>query len=68
MPILRKKEIREMSQKEKMNKLDELNTELSKIRTRIHAGGAIENPGRAKALRKTIARLKTIMNEEGVKV
>lgn len=68
MPILRKKEIREMSQKEKMSKLDELNTELSKIRTMIHAGGAIENPGRAKALRKTIARLKTIMREEGVKV
>ncbi|MBS7619470.1 50S ribosomal protein L29 [Candidatus Bathyarchaeota archaeon] len=68
MPILRKKEIREMSQKEKMSKLDELNTELSKIRTMIHAGGAIENPGRAKALRKTIARLKTIMREEGVKI
>lgn len=67
MPILRKKEIREMSQKERMSKLDELNTELSKIRTMIHAGGAIENPGRAKALRKTIARLKTIMREEGVK-
>lgn len=67
MPILRKKEIREMNQKERRSKLDELNTELSKIRTMIRAGGAIENPGRVRALKKTIARLKTIMMEEGIK-
>ncbi|MGQ9679453.1 MAG: 50S ribosomal protein L29 [Candidatus Bathyarchaeia archaeon] len=64
---MRKKEIREMNQKERRSKLDELNTELSKIRTMIRAGGAIENPGRVRALKKTIARLKTIMMEEGIK-
>lgn len=56
-----------MNQKERRSKLDELNTELSKIRTMIRAGGAIENPGRVRALKKTIARLKTIMMEEGIK-
>ncbi|MCW4049263.1 MAG: 50S ribosomal protein L29 [Candidatus Bathyarchaeota archaeon] len=64
MPILRMNEIREMSTEEMEEKLQELRTELTKIKTMIRAGGAVESPGRAKALRKTIAQILTVMNEE----
>ncbi|EMR73131.1 LSU ribosomal protein L29P [Thaumarchaeota archaeon SCGC AB-539-E09] len=64
MPFLKVQEIREMSQVEKTRRLDELRTELSKLRTMIKAGGSIENPGRVKAIRKAIARIMTVMREE----
>ena len=65
MPILRMDEIRDMGTEEKQERLQEFRTELMKIKTMIRAGGSVENPGRVKALRKTIARILTVMNEEG---
>ena len=53
-----------MSSDERYEKIQELRTELTKLRTMVNAGGAIENPGRVKALRKAIAKLLTVMNEE----
>jgi large subunit ribosomal protein L29 len=64
MPILRMKEIREMSSEARDTKLQELRTELTKVRTMIKAGGAIENPGRTKALRRAIAQILTVNNKE----
>ena len=64
MPIIRMQEIREMSNEARNEKLQELRTELTKIRTMINAGGAIENPGRTKVLRRTIAQILTVINEE----
>jgi large subunit ribosomal protein L29 len=58
-------EIRDMDVEERQERLQELRTELIKINTMIRAGGSVENPGRVKALRKTIARILTVMNEEG---
>lgn len=65
MPILRMDEIRDMDTEGRQERLQELRTELIKIKTMIRAGGSVENPGRVKALRKTIARILTVMNEEG---
>jgi large subunit ribosomal protein L29 len=65
MPILRMDEIRDMDVEERQERLQELRTELIKIKTMIRAGGSVENPGRVKALRKTIARILTVINEEG---
>jgi large subunit ribosomal protein L29 len=62
------KEIRGMTSEQRQQKLEELRTELSKMRTLINAGGSVENPGRVRALRKSIAQLKTVMNEEAVKL
>jgi large subunit ribosomal protein L29 len=56
-------EIREMNREEMEEKLQELRTELTKIKTMIKAGGAIENPGRSKVLKKTIAQILTVINE-----
>jgi len=65
MPILRMDDIRDMDTEGRQERLQELRTELIKIKTMIRAGGSVENPGRVKALRKTIARILTVMNEEG---
>ena len=64
MAILRMSQIREMSPDERDRRLDEMKTELSKLRTMINAGGSVENPGRVRELRKTIARLMTVIREE----
>ncbi len=64
MPIVRMQEIRDMSEAERNEKLQELRTEVTKMKTMIMAGGAVENPGRAKVLRKAIARILTVINEE----
>ena len=66
MPILRIKEIRDMPQEERKKKLGELRTELVRLKTMINAGGAIENPARVRELRKTIARILTIENEQKI--
>ena len=64
MPIMRMSQIREMSREDQERRLEEFRTELSKVNTMIKAGGSIENPGRVKALKKTIARVLTVMREE----
>ncbi len=64
MPILRVKEIRDMPSEELMKKLNELRTELLRLKTMIKAGGTIENPARIRELRKTIARILTIEHEQ----
>ena len=64
MPILRLKEIDNMSTEDRGKKLLELRAELSRMRTMIRAGGAVENPARITELRKTIAQILTIDNEQ----
>jgi large subunit ribosomal protein L29 len=64
MPILRIKEIREMSSEDRMKKLGEFRTEILRSKTMIRAGGTVENPARIKELRKAIARILTIENEQ----
>jgi large subunit ribosomal protein L29 len=64
MPILRVKEIRDMPSEERIKKLGELRTEVLRLKTMIRAGGTVENPLRIRELRKTIARILTIQNEQ----
>ena len=64
MPFIRLTTIREMDSGEREAKLRELQVELSKLRALIRAGGSLENPSRVKELRKAIARIMTIQNEE----
>jgi large subunit ribosomal protein L29 len=63
MPIMRLKEIVDMSSEDRAKKLSELRTEMARMRTMIRAGGAVENPARISQLRRTIAQLLTIENE-----
>lgn len=64
MPILRVSEIRKMSNEERERRLMELRTELMRARTIVKAGGALDNPSRIRELRRAIARILTVMNEE----
>ncbi|HII85100.1 TPA: 50S ribosomal protein L29 [Candidatus Bathyarchaeota archaeon] len=64
MPIIRLKEIIDMDSKERSKKLTELRAEQSRLRTMISAGGAVENPARIKEIRKAIARIMTIENQQ----
>ncbi len=63
MTILRLREIDNLSSEERFKKLAELRAELSRLRTMIRAGGAVENPARITDLRKTIAQILTIETE-----
>jgi large subunit ribosomal protein L29 len=65
MAILHSAEIRDMTPAEREVEQEELETELLNSRAVQAAGGAPDNPGRIKELRRTIARLKTIRREEG---
>ncbi|PSP71009.1 50S ribosomal protein L29 [Halobacteriales archaeon QS_9_67_15] len=65
MTVLYAEEIRDMTPAEREAELEELETELLNDRAVKAAGGAPENPGRIKELRKAIARIKTIQREEG---
>jgi large subunit ribosomal protein L29 len=63
MAILRLKDIREMSSDQRTEKINELRTELARLKTMVAAGGAIDNPTQIRELRKTVARLLTIETE-----
>jgi len=63
MTIMRLREIDNMSSEDRGKKVLELRAELSRLRTMIRAGGAVENPARVNELRKTIAQILTIENE-----
>jgi large subunit ribosomal protein L29 len=52
-----------MSSEEQTKKLSELRAELARLKTMVRAGGAVENPARIRELRKTIAQILTIENE-----
>ncbi|RJS91116.1 50S ribosomal protein L29 [Candidatus Bathyarchaeota archaeon] len=64
MPILRLSEIRNMTDDELKRRLTELRAELVRLRTMAKAGGALDNPSRIRELRRTIARILTVMNEK----
>jgi len=65
MTILHPAEIRDMTPAERDAELEELRTELLNAKAVQAAGGAPEDPGRIKELRRAIARIKTIQREEG---
>lgn len=64
MAILTTEEIRDMSPQKIEEKIQELELELSKEYGKIAVGGFPDNEGRMKEMKRTIARLKTIMNQE----
>ena len=63
MAIIRLKEIQGMSSEDRTKKLVDLRVELARIKTMVKAGGAVENPTRVREIRKTIAQILTVENE-----
>ncbi|MEF8833139.1 MAG: 50S ribosomal protein L29 [Candidatus Thermoplasmatota archaeon] len=64
MPLLKTEEIRDMDPSEREEKLYELRDELLHEEGVAAMGGAPESPGRIRAVKKNIARILTVMNEE----
>lgn len=64
--MIKTEDIRRMSPEERLKKLEELREELVKLRLKA-AVGTLENPGAIRAIRKTIARILTVMREEELK-
>jgi len=62
LPILRKRELKQLQPEEREKKLVELRAELVKLRTNVKSGGNVENVGRIRELKRTIARLLTVDN------
>jgi len=56
------KEIREQSDADLLKQIDTLKEELFTLRFQ-QATGVLENPARMKEIRKTIARIKTVLTE-----
>lgn len=63
MAILRAKKIREMGEKERTEKLNELKFQIMKERSKLASTGIPDNPGKLKEIRRTIARIHTINTE-----
>jgi len=63
--ILKSKEIREFTAEERREKLKELKSELMHERGVAAMGGSPPSPGKIRQLRMNIAKILTIMREEG---
>lgn len=64
MPILRKREIRQLLPEERDKKLAELRTELVKLNTSVKSGGQVDNVARIRELKRTVARILTMAHEK----
>ncbi|HHT05471.1 MAG TPA: 50S ribosomal protein L29 [Hydrogenispora sp.] len=64
---MKAEEIRAMTGEELQKKLADLKTELFNLRFQL-ATGQLDNSARVKAVRKDIARVKTIMHEREAKI
>ncbi len=64
MDIITANKIREMDERERERSLITLREELMMLYSQQTGGGIADNPAKAKLLRKQIARILTVKNEE----
>ena len=64
MVIIRTKDIRKLDEKDRQKRINELRLEFAKERANIAIGANVTSPGRLKEIRKTIARVMTVQNEQ----
>lgn len=67
MAILKKKQLKEMSHVDLVNRLNELRLELIKEKGQIAIGGSPSNIGRVNEIKKTIAKILTELKKRGEK-
>ena len=67
MAIIKKKQMKEMSNADLFKRLGEMRLELAKSNSQIAIGGSASNPGKMKETKKTIARLLTEIKRRGEK-
>jgi large subunit ribosomal protein L29 len=64
MAKLKMKDIRNLSKIERDKKLSDLHEEYLLLQSKSSMGGTLDNPSRIREIRRTIARIKTVINEE----
>ena len=64
MDIITAEQVRQMDERERERKLMDLREELMMLYSMQTGGGLADNPAKAKLLRKQIARILTVINEE----
>lgn len=57
-------DIRKMSSIEREKKLDDLHKDLFKMRSSNAMGGTLQDPSKIRELKRSIARIKTVINEK----
>jgi large subunit ribosomal protein L29 len=62
MAIFRAQEVKQLSDVELLEQEQKLSLELIQERGKVSAGGATENPGRIREVKRTIARIRTEQN------
>ncbi|MDH4123613.1 MAG: 50S ribosomal protein L29 [Thermoplasmata archaeon] len=67
MPLLKMQDLKAMRQEELESKLQSLEDELMHERGVAAMGGAPPSPGRIRALRTNVARIRTVMRELEIK-
>jgi large subunit ribosomal protein L29 len=66
MAIFRARDVRQLSDVELQEQLEKLRMELIQHYGKVSAGGATENPGHIRELRRTIARMMTEQNRRRI--
>jgi len=59
--MVKKKELKQLDYEGLKSKLENLKKDLMKINTQRSSGSSVENPGRIKHIKRTIARIITYM-------
>lgn len=60
---MKAKEIRQMNDQDLMNKLKDIRTEYMKEQSQVAVGTVPKSPGKIKDMRRTIAKINTILHE-----
>lgn len=67
MSIMTADEIRDSDEDELKERMNDMKKQIVEERGQIETGGFADNPGKIKEMRRTIARIKTILNERSSK-
>ena len=62
--MVKKNEIKQLDPQGLKSKLEDLNKDMIKINSQRHSGSSIENPGRIKHIKRTIARIRTYIKNK----
>jgi len=65
MAILKMREIRYMTAEQRKIQLKKMQKDLAHLRATVSTGGSMEKPSRVKNIKQTIARILTVMKENG---
>lgn len=63
MALIKKSEFKQMNSKQLEEKLFDLKKELMKINAQVSIGSTPENPGKVKEIKKTIAKINTLITK-----